>query len=300
MKVLITGSNGQVGRSLLKSKPKNIEVIATNSTNFNLLKIKECKEFLTETKPDWIINAGAYTAVDLAESEPNKAMSINGVAPTEIAKTIKKIGGKILQISTDFVFDGNSNSPYKPIDEPNPINIYGKTKLFGERGIQEVLNNTNQYLIIRTSWVMGPIGRNFATTMLNLHKTKDNISVVSDQIGCMTSTLSLSKICWSIIEKNNLQYEKESSILHWSESGVSSWFDIATEIGDLALSIKLLEKSAKVIPISSEEYITKAKRPKFSLLDCKSTKKLLNIENRYWRYSLLEILKEIKLRNFLI
>ena len=300
MKVLITGSNGQLGRSLLKSKPKSIEVIATNSTNFNLLKINECKEFLIESKPDWIINAGAYTAVDLAESEPNKAMSINGVAPTELAKTIKKIGGKILQISTDFVFDGNSKSPYKPIDEPNPINIYGKTKLCGERGIQEVLNNTNQYLIIRTSWVMGPIGRNFAITMLNLHKSKDNISVVSDQIGCMTSTLSLSKICWLIIEKNNLQYEKESSILHWSESGVSSWFDIATEIGDLALSIKLLEKTAKVIPISSEEYITKAKRPKFSLLDCKSTKKLLNIENRYWRYSLLEILKEIKLRNFLI
>ena len=300
MKVLITGSNGQLGRSLLKSKPKSIEVIATNSTNFNLLKINECKEFLIESKPDWIINAGAYTAVDLAESEPNKAMSINGVAPTELAKTIKKIGGKILQISTDFVFDGNSKSPYKPIDEPNPINIYGKTKLFGERGIQEVLNNTNQYLIIRTSWVMGPIGRNFATTMLNLHKTKDNISVVSDQIGCMTSTLSLSKICWSIIKKNNLQYEKESCILHWSESGISSWFDIATEIGDLALSIKLLEKSAKVTPISSEEYITKAKRPRFSLLDSKSTKELLNIENKYWRNSLLEILKEIKLRNILI
>ena len=300
MKVLITGSNGQLGRSLLKSKPKSIEVIATNSTNFNLLKINECKEFLIESKPDWIINAGAYTAVDLAESEPNKAMSINGVAPTELAKTIKKIGGKILQISTDFVFDGNSKSPYKPIDEPNPINIYGKTKLCGERGIQEVLNNTNQYLIIRTSWVMGPIGRNFAITMLNLHKSKDNISVVSDQIGCMTSTLSLSKICWLIIEKNNLQYEKESGILHWSESGVSSWFDIATEIGDLALSIKLLEKTAKVIPISSEDYITKAKRPKFSLLDSTSTKELLNIENKYWRYSLLEILKEIKLRNILI
>ena len=300
MKVLITGSNGQLGRSLLKSKPKSIEVIATNSTNFNLLKINECKEFLIESKPDWIINAGAYTAVDLAESEPNKAMSINGVAPTELAKTIKKIGGKILQISTDFVFDGNSKSPYKPIDEPNPINIYGKTKLCGERGIQEVLNNTNQYLIIRTSWVMGPIGRNFAITMLNLHKSKDNISVVSDQIGCMTSTLSLSKICWLIIEKNNLQYEKESGILHWSESGVSSWFDIATGIGDLALSIKLLEKTAKVIPISSEDYITKAKRPKFSLLDSTSTKELLNIENKYWRYSLLEILKEIKLRNILI
>ena len=299
MKVLITGSNGQLGRTLLETKPKDIEIIAPSSKDFNLLKIKECKEFLVAIKPDWIINAAAYTAVDLAETEPNKAMLINGEAPTEIAKTIKKIGGKILQISTDFVFDGNSTSPYKPIDEPNPINIYGKTKLFGERGIQEVLSNTNQYLIIRTSWVIGPIGNNFAMTMLKLHKCKEKISVVSDQIGCMTSTLSLSNICWLIIKKNNINNDKKSSILHWSESGVSSWFDIATEVGDLALRIKLIDKSAEVTPISSEEYITEAKRPKFSLLDCKSTKELLNIENKYWRWSLLEILKEIKLRNIL-
>jgi len=298
MKVLITGSNGQLGMALLSSKPKNIEVIAPNSKEFNLLNIKDCKEFLIKIKPDWIINAGAYTAVDLAESEPNKARIINGEAPTELAKTIKKIGGKFLQISTDFVFDGNSKNPYLPSDEPNPINIYGKTKLLGERGIQEVLKKTNQYFIIRTSWVMGPVGNNFALTMLNLHKSKENISVVSDQIGCMTSTLSLSNICWLII-KNNFEIDKKSSILHWCESGVSSWFDIASEIGNLALKLKLIEKSAKVKPISSEQYITKAKRPKFSLLDCKSTKELLNIENKYWRYSLYEILKEIQLRNIL-
>ena len=299
MKVLITGSNGQLGRALLKSKPKDIEVIAPNSKIFNLLKIKACKDYLIESKPDWIINAGAYTAVDLAESEPNKAMVINGEAPTELAKTIKRIGGKFLQISTDFVFDGNSTSPYKPTDEPNPINIYGKSKLFGERGIQEVLSSTNQYFIIRTSWVMGPIGNNFAMTMLKLHKSKENISVVSDQIGCMTSTISLANICWLIIKKNHFPNIK-SSILHWCESGVASWFDIATEIGDLALRLKLIEKSAKVNPITSEEYITMAKRPRFSLLDCKETKELLNIENKYWRYSLFEILKEIQLRNILI
>jgi len=298
MKVLITGSNGQLGMALLSSKPKNIEVIAPNSKEFNLLNIKDCKKFLIKIKPDWIINAGAYTAVDLAESEPNKARIINGEAPTELAKTIKQIGGKFLQISTDFVFDGNSKNPYLPSDEPNPINIYGKTKLLGERGIQEVLKETNQYFIIRTSWVMGPVGNNFALTMLNLHKSKENISVVSDQIGCMTSTLSLSNICWLII-KNNVEIDKKSSILHWCESGVSSWFDIASEIGNLALKLKLIEKSAKVKPISSEQYITKAKRPKFSLLDCKSTKELLNIENKYWRYSLYEILKEIQLRNIL-
>ncbi len=298
MKILITGSNGQLGRALLKSKPNNIEIIATNSKNFNLMKIEECKEFLIKNKPDWIINTAAYTAVDLAESEQKKAMSINGYAPIEIAKTIKKIGGKILQISTDYVFDGNSISPYKPSDYPNPINIYGQTKLFAERGIQEVLRNTNQYFIIRTSWLMGPTGNNFIMKMLKLMGSRNDISVVSDQIGCITSTLSLSKICWLII-KNNFENEIQSNIFHWSESGVSSWFDIATEIRDMASRIKLIENSAKVNPISSDQYVTKAKRPKFSLLDCKSTKALLNIENKYWRYSLFEILKEIKSSNFL-
>ena len=297
MRILITGSNGQLGRALLKSKPKNIEVIATNSRNFNLLRIEQCKEFLIKNKPDWIINTAAYTAVDLAESEPKKAMSINGVAPTEMAKIIKKIGGKILQISTDYVFDGNSNIPYKPSDYTNPINIYGKTKLFAERGIQEVLINTNQYFIIRTSWLMGPNGNNFIMTMLKLLGSKNDISVVSDQIGCITSTLSLSKICWLII-KNNFENELKSNIFHWCESGVSSWFDIATEIRDMASRIKLIENSAKVNPITSDQYVTKARRPKFSLLDCKSTKEFLNIENKYWRYSLLEILEEIKSSNF--
>ena len=297
MRILITGSNGQLGRALLKSKPKNIEVIATNSRNFNLLRIEQCKEFLIKNKPDWIINTAAYTAVDLAESEQKKAMSINGVAPTEMAKIIKKIGGKILQISTDYVFDGNSNSPYKPSDCTNPINIYGKTKLFAERGIQEVLINSNQYFIIRTSWLMGPNGNNFIMTMLKLLGSKNNISVVSDQIGCITSTLSLSKICWLII-KNNFENELKSNIFHWCESGVSSWYDIATEIRDMASRIKLIENSAKVNPITSDQYVTKARRPKFSLLDCKSTKEFLNIENKYWRYSLLEILEEIKSSNF--
>ena len=135
--------------------------------------------------------------------------------------------------------------------------------------------------------------------MLRLGAARERLSVVSDQIGCMTSTLSLSNICWLIIKKNHFQNIK-SSIFHWCESGVASWFDIATEIGDLALRLKLIEKSAKVNPIPSEEYITMAKRPKFSLLDCKETKELLNIENKYWRYSLFEILKEIQLRNILI
>ena len=300
MKVLITGSQGQLGKELLKNIPHDIEVIAADRKTFNLLDLKDCREFIFDNKPDWIINAAAYTAVDLAEDEVEKAILINGEAPTEIANALKKTGGKLLHISTDFVFDGKSSSPYKVDDEPNPINIYGKSKLLGENGIKNIFQDNNQYIILRTSWVMGSEGNNFAKTILRLLKIKEKISVVYDQIGCMTSSKHLSNICWLIIQKditNNIHNQK---IFHWTDAGVSSWFDIATEIGDLSFKLNLLKNPAKVLPISSDNFPTRAKRPNFSLLDCSITKEILNIENNYWRYSLLEILQELKSKNFLM
>ncbi len=300
MKVLITGSQGQLGKELLKNIPHDIEVIAADRRTFNLLDLKDCREFIFDNKPDWIINAAAYTAVDLAEDEEEKAILINGEAPTAIANALKKTGGKLLQISTDFVFDGKSSSPYKVDDEPNPINIYGKSKLLGENGIKNIMQENNQYIILRTSWVMGSEGNNFAKTMLRLLKIKEKISVVYDQIGCMTSSKNLSNICWLIIKKDITKNINNQKILHWTDAGVSSWFDIATEIGDLSFKLNLLKNPAKVIPISSDNFPTRAKRPNFSLLDCSITKEILNIENNYWRYSLLEILQELKSKNFLM
>lgn len=297
MKVLITGSNGQLGKALLKLKPKGIEVIPTNRSNFNLENIDQCKEFIVNQNPDWVINAGAYTAVDLAEDEPRKAMLVNGEAPKEIAKTLKELGGNLIHISTDFVFDGSQSFPYQPDQTPRPISVYGETKLAGEEGIKQVLGDDNNYLILRTSWVIGPVGKNFLITMLKLHNSKDTISVVCDQIGCITSTNSLSIIIWEIVQKNLIRKKISHKILHWSQAGVSSWFDIANEIGDLGTQLNLIPKKSKVIPIPSTHYVTKAKRPRFSLLDSTLTKELLKIENDYWRYSLLEILQEIKLKN---
>ena len=300
MKVLITGSQGQLGKELLKNIPHDIEVIAADRRTFNLLDLKDCREFIFDNKPDWIINAAAYTAVDLAEDEEEKAILINGEAPTAIANALKKTGGKLLQISTDFVFDGKSSSPYKVDDEPNPINIYGKSKLLGENGIKNIMQENNQYIILRTSWVMGSEGNNFAKTMLRLLKIKEKISVVYDQIGCMTSSKNLSNICWLIIQKDITKNINNQKIFHWTDAGVSSWFDIATEIGDLSFKLNLLKNPAKVLPISSDNFPTRAKRPNFSLLDCSITKEILNIENKYWRYSLLEILQELKTKNFLM
>tara|TARA_Y100000739_G_C20555168_1_gene440182 strand:+ start:434 stop:1336 length:903 start_codon:yes stop_codon:yes gene_type:complete len=300
MKVLITGAQGQLGKELLKNIPNDIEVIPTDRETFNLLDLNNCREFIFNNKPDWIINAAAFTAVDLAEDEKEKAMLINSEAPTEIAKALKKTGGKLLHISTDFVFDGKSNIPYKVDVEPNPINIYGKSKLLGENGIKNVLQDNNQYIILRTSWVMGSEGNNFAKTMVKLLKIKDKISVVYDQIGCMTSSKYLSIICWLIIQKDITKNIYNQKIFHWTDAGVSSWFDIATAIGELSFNLNLLKKPAKVIPILSENFPTKAKRPNFSLLDCSATKDVLNIENNYWRFSLLEILQELKSKNFLM
>ena len=300
MKVLITGSQGQLGKELLKNIPHDIEVISADRKTFNLLDLKNCREFIFENKPDWIINTAAYTAVDLAEEEEEKAILINGEAPTIIANALKKTGGKLLQISTDFVFDGKSSSPYKVDDEPNPINIYGKSKLLGENGIKNILQDNNQYIILRTSWVMGSEGNNFTKTMLRLLKIKEKIQVVYDQIGCMTSSKYLSNICWLIIQKDITKNIKNQKIFHWTDAGVSSWFDIATEIGDLSFKLNLLKNPAKVFPISSDNFPTRAKRPNFSLLDCSITKEILNIENKYWRYSLLEILQELKSKNFLM
>ena len=227
-------------------------------------------------------------------------MLVNSEAPTEIAKALKITGGKLLHISTDFVFDGESSKPYTIDDKPNPINMYGKSKLLGENGIKNVFQNNDQYIILRTSWVMGSEGNNFAKTMLKLLNSKEKISVVYDQIGCMTSSKYLSIICWLIIQKDIAKNINNQKIFHWTDAGVSSWFDIATAIGELSFNINLLKKPAKVVPISSSNFPTKAKRPNFSLLDCSSTKELLKIENNYWRFSLLEILQELKSINFLM
>ena len=300
MKVLITGSQGQLGKELQKKIPNDIEVIPTDRKTFNLLNLKDCREFIFDNKPDWIINTAAYTAVDLAEDEEEKALLINGEAPTMIAKALKKTGGKLLQISSDFVFDGKSSIPYKVDDDPNPINIYGKSKLLAENGIKNILQDNNQYIILRTSWVMGSEGNNFTKTMLRLLKIKEKVSVVYDQIGCMTSSKYLSNICWLIIQKDITKNINNQKIFHWTDAGVSSWFDIATEIGDLSFKLYILKNPAKVLPILSENFPTKAKRPNFSLLDCSLTKELLNIENNYWRFTLSEILQELKLKNFLM
>ena len=293
MKILITGIEGQLGKALINTKSKRKDVFGFNKVDFNLEDFKFCREFILKVQPQWIINTAAFTDVNRAETEKIKTFSINSFGICNIAKAASNYGGKIIQISSDFVFDGNNPNSYKPNDKCNPLNIYGLSKYIGEQLIIEYPN----VIILRTSWLYGPIGNNFCLTILKMCKlfsaNKRPLKVVSDQIGCPTSSIYLAEICWKFI--SNLKNKDFSSeIFHWSNSGVTSWYDFAKAIVELGLEYGLLFENVELIPISSNEYKTKAKRPPFSSLNCEKTKKFLKINQIYWKDSLREVIKKIK------
>ena len=229
MKVLIIGRNGQLGKSLCNTKPKNLDVISYSKEEFNLLDIDNCLKKIEKVKPNYVINAAAYTAVDKAETERELVEIVNAKNPYKIACSLDNLGGKFIQISTDFVFNGSKSSPYQTNDELLPLNEYGKSKALCEKLLVK-LSNTK---IIRTSWLYSPFGKNFCLTMLRLHKTcldkEVPLRVVSDQISCPTSSFSLSNVCWEMI-KNDEIFKNKQKIFHWSDAGVASWYDFAEAI----------------------------------------------------------------------
>ena len=291
MKVLLTGATGQVGLEIIKTQPASVEIIQPNRNQLNLSDYDSCKKIVKETKPDWIINCGAYTAVDAAENDIEICTRINSYAPKAFTEAINETNGKLLQLSTDFVFDGEQNSPYKDNHEKNPLCHYGKSKALGEELIKNNVNNIKNSIILRTSWVISPRGRNFILTMLKMHSEKDSINVVSDQIGSPTSAHDLSKVCWKII---NYKTKKLPFILHWSDAGVASWFDVAVAVGEIAEELNIIRKKAIVNPIYTIDYPTPARRPKYSILDTRKTSNLLRVIPNHWRRNLKNILLEYK------
>ena len=296
IKVLLTGSQGQLGFSIKKLKPKGIKLVSLNKNQFNLSKINNIMNNLENIKPDFIINCGAYTNVDIAEEEKEIVMNINANSVKEIALYLKKYGGNLIQISTDYVFDGLKSNAYKVSDKVSPLNQYGLSKAKAEKFIQEILGDTKQGTVIRTSWLMGTIRKNFLLTMIKLHQTKKEINVISNQISCPTSTETLAEACWKVIKlklEKNLYKENSMPILHWSDNGVASWYDVAIAIGEISAKNGLVNFPAFVNPIKSEYYPSKAKRPSFSLLDCKSSREFLGLKGEYWRKSLEVSIKSI-------
>ena len=296
MKVLITGIKGQLGRSLVNNINSSIHLLGLDKQEFNIINFSKCNEFINKHKPNWIINTAAYTSVDLAESDKENAFKVNAYAVENLAKSITNIGGNLLQISTDFVFDGKSNIAYQTQDKCNPINVYGDSKYKGE---QLALKYPGTY-ILRTSWLYSQFGKNFCLTMLKLHKKysaqNSPLKVVCDQIGSPTSCKTLANICLSLIS-NKHKLKLEDRIFHWSDSGVASWYDFAAAIGDIGYELNLINKPAEIIPVKSIDFKTFAKRPNFSSLDCNKIKYLLNIKQTYWRNSLKDVMKSINKSN---
>jgi dTDP-4-dehydrorhamnose reductase len=308
MKVLLTGAAGQLGHALRRQLPPGVELIATSRNGdggagggpgggglrpLDLADASACRAAVLEHRPDWVLNAGAYTAVDRAESEPELALAVNGAAPRAFAEALAGTGGRLLQVSTDFVFNGQQGSPYRPEQSRDPLGAYGRTKAAGEEAVEQLLASSGQGVILRTSWVIGPVGKNFALTMLRLHRERgasgQALGVVEDQVGCTTSTTTLAAACWRVITAN-----LQAPVLHWSDAGAASWFDVAVAVGELAQELGLLERAAPVNPLTTAEYPLPAQRPSYSLLDCSSSRRLLDLPPIPWRQTLRTLLESLR------
>lgn len=259
MSVLIIGKNGQVAWELQQTCPSHITAHAYGRNEINITDPQSIEWVIKQLNPAVIINASAYTAVDKAESEQDEAYLINATAVELLAKAAAKHAIRLLHISTDFVFDGAKNTPYTVDDKANPINVYGASKLAGEQAIKAYCPVNSA--IVRTSWLYSSHGNNFVKTMLRLMAEKEQLNVVSDQIGCPTNAKGLAQFLWQIAEQETLD-----PIYHYSDLGVASWYDFAVAIQSIAFNQGKLEKKIPIMAIPSTDYLTPANRPRFSLL----------------------------------
>ena len=297
MKILITGTTGQLGKALVHTKPKEINnksitLITPSRNQLDLSDQKQCKTLIENVNPSWIINSAAYTNVDQAETEIELAKSVNTRSVQLFSESLRKTNGKLLQISTDYVFDGTRNTPYKTFDIKNPINLYGRTKADAERIIEETLFPSNQGKTIRTSWLISPYGKNFVTSMIRLLNDLDELKVVSDQIGSPTSAINLANACWKLIKKTEEGHDLPN-VFHYSDSGTASWYDLAICVCEFAELLGLIQNQATIVPIPSSSYPTAAKRPSYSVLECLSSKRVLELDHIHWRTSLKDIINQI-------
>ena len=276
--ILVTGGNGQLGSELKEIAPKHQDYnfLFTDVKDLDITNHTAVAAFIKSNNINVIINCAAYTAVDKAEQQKDVANAINHLAVANFAQIAKDKNIKLIHISTDYVFDGTNHKPYVEIDTPNPQSVYGKTKLDGELALQQI--NPANSIIIRTSWVYSKFGNNFVKTMLRLAETRDEISVVADQVGTPTNAANLAKAILNILP----QIKNETvELFHYSNEGVCSWYDFAKAI----FEIKGI--SIKVNPIETKQYPTPAKRPFYSVLNKTNIKEKYLLVIPYWKESLL-------------
>jgi dTDP-4-dehydrorhamnose reductase len=285
MRILLFGKDGQVGWELARVIAPLGELIAVDQPEIDFLDLKALQDFTLEVDPDLIINAAAYTAVDKAESEPEMAMTINGQAPGVLAEAARKSNAGMVHYSTDYVFDGAKGEPYSEEDEPQPINVYGETKLAGDRAIQE---SGCEYLILRTSWVYGARGKNFFLTILRLARELEVLSVVDDQVGCPTWCRYIAETTSQIVEglmdvsKGSLVIEDhQTGIYNYSSSGPATWFQFSEQI--LNKDLRSDEHIVRdLVAIGTSDYPTDARRPEYSVLSNDKIFQSFGIKIKSW------------------
>jgi dTDP-4-dehydrorhamnose reductase len=282
MRVLITGANGQLGGALQRTAPAFADLNAIDMDDVDLTDHAMLRARLAVEAPDVILNAAAYTAVDKAESDEDTARAINADAVAVMAEALAGTGGKLVHVSTDFVFDGTSPRAYRPDDARNPLSAYGRTKAEGEDHLRA------SDLLVRTAWVYEAGGANFVRTMIRLMNERDELGIVADQIGSPTWATGLAQTIWKLVER------QASGIFHHSDDGEISWYDFAVAVAEEAHALGLIAQVPTIKPITTADYPTPARRPAFSLLDCSATRAALGEAPVHWRINLRLMLEQEK------
>lgn len=282
-KILIAGANGQLGNELksLASTYSSFEFIYSDLPEVNITDFDSLDAYVNAINPHFIINCAAYTAVDKAESDVELATKVNVLGAKNLALLSKKYHAKFFHVSTDFVFDGRSYTPYTEDSVPNPISVYGDTKLKGEEAVIEA---NSESIIFRTSWLYSIYGANFVKTMMRLGEERDTLSVIVDQVGTPTWAHDLAEVIMHIISSDNGLLEQQG-VFHYSNEGVASWYDFAVEIMDIN------DLACQVSPILTKEYPTAAARPHFSVMDKSKVKETFGITIPHWKQSLKKCIK---------
>lgn len=283
-KVLVTGS-GQLAWELQRTCPSDIEFIGLSRADLDISQSDSVADCMQRVRPDAVINAAAYTAVDKAESDVDAATAANTNGPQYLAEQCEAVGAYLLHISTDFVFDGSSNTPYLPDTDKKPLGVYGETKAAGEVAISR--NMKDHWAVIRTAWVYSSHGNNFVKTMLRLMADKPQLGVVGDQIGTPTWARGLAQACWAAVDT------KIEGLYHWTDSGVASWYDFAVAIQRIGIEQGLLKELIPIKSIATEDYPTPAKRPSYSVLDKKKILSALSINTVHWEEQLRSMMAEL-------
>jgi dTDP-4-dehydrorhamnose reductase len=290
MKILLTGSKGQLGQEVQKAGINaDLEIVSMDLPEIDITDYENLDRIFSGFKPSIVINAAAYTAVDLAETQKNICYAVNTDGPANLTRLCGKHNARLIHISTDYVFDGKSNTPYRENDPVSPVNVYGHSKAEGEKA---VLEGPGKHIIIRTSWLYGRYGNNFVKTMLRLGQEKKSIGVVNDQYGCPTCAYDLAEVIIFIVKCFLEGKSNNSDIYHYCGNGVATWYEFALSIFQIAGELGL-SNVPSVTPITTSQFPTAAKRPLYTVLDCSKIKKCFGVELKPWKQSLKKTIHQI-------